>query len=74
MISFRYLNSKEAVIRNMSLGGSNLLVGRISRPASYHPSKEKSKGILSQTKEYADAASIHGIKYIAEDGRHPIER
>ena len=38
------------------------------------PSKEKSKGILSQTKEYADAASIHGIKYIAEDGRHPIER
>ena len=74
MISFRYLNSKEAVIRNMSLGGSNLLVGRISRPASYQPTKQKPKSILSQTNEYADAASIHGIKYIAEEGRHPIER
>ena len=73
MKSFR-LNSKEALIRNMSLGGSNLLVGRISRPASYQPTKQKSKSILSQTIEYADAASIHGIKYIAEEGRHAIER
>ena len=25
-------------------------------------------------KEYADATSLHGLKYIAEDERHPIER
>ena len=28
---------------------------------------------LSQVREYNDGTSIHGLKYITEDGRHIIE-
>ena len=35
----------------------------------------KSGGSLTtQAKAYAEATSIHGIKYISEDGRHSCER
>ena len=30
--------------------------------------------VTKHFKEYAEGTSLHGIKYIGEDGRHPIER
>ena len=40
-----------------------------------HPTKEKDPHDISNSvKEYAEATSIHGIKYITEDGRHHFER
>ena len=30
--------------------------------------------VCKHFKEYADGTSLHGIKYIGEDGRHAIER
>ena len=37
--------------------------------------EHKSGGSLTtQAKEYAESTSIHGIKYISEDGRHLCER
>ena len=36
--------------------------------------KPKDKASLNHAKEYAEAASIHGIKYIAEDERSLFER
>ena len=47
---------------------------RISRSQS-HPAKEKDRQDVSNpVKEYAEASSIHGIKYITEDGRHHFEK
>ena len=36
--------------------------------------KNEFKHSSNIAKEYADATSLHGLKYIAEDERHPIER
>ena len=36
--------------------------------------KNEEKHSSNIAKEYADATSLHGLKYIAEDERHPIER
>ena len=41
------------------------------------PAEEEYKssgGLTTQAKEYAESTSIHGIKYISEDGRHSCER
>ena len=47
---------------------------RITRRQS-HPTKEKDRQDVSNpVKEYAEASSIHGIKYITEDGRHHFEK
>ena len=41
----------------------------------FAPTKEKSENNISKhVKEYAEASSIHGIKYITEDGRHHFEK
>ena len=32
------------------------------------------RGLTTQAREYAESTSIHGIKYISEDGRHSCER
>ena len=37
-------------------------------------SKEENNKVSEHFKEYADGTSLHGIKYIGEDGRHPFER
>ena len=40
-----------------------------------HLSKEQNNTDISNpVKEYAEASSIHGIKYITEEGRHQFER
>ena len=47
----------------------------ISKRPSYVGEEQNNKlSVTKQAKEYADAASIHGIKYISEDGRHSCER
>ena len=47
----------------------------VSKNSSLTIHKMKSETVSSNlAKEYANATSIHGIKYIAEDDRHPIER
>ena len=50
----------------MSLGESKTL--------PRHRSQKTSKPFIQHVKEYAESSSLHGIKYIAEDGRHPFER
>ena len=50
----------------MSLGESKML--------PRHRSPKTSKPYQQHVKEYAESSSLHGIKYIAEDGRHPFER
>ena len=37
-------------------------------------SKKNCGKLTKQAKEYAESTSIHGIKYISEDGRHSCER
>ena len=37
-------------------------------------SKNNCGNLTNQAKEYAETTSIHGIKYISEDGRHSCER
>ena len=37
-------------------------------------SQKHTKPMSQHAKEYAESSSLHGIKYIAEDGRHPFER
>ena len=47
----------------------------ISKHSSPTINKIKPESIsTNHAKEYANATSIHGIKYIAEDDRHPVER
>lgn len=36
--------------------------------------KNESRHSSNIAKEYFNATSLHGLKYIAEDERHPIER
>ena len=49
--------------------------GKIYKRSSLAGQKmSKVRNCLNPAKEYANATSIHGIKYIAEDDRHPIER
>ena len=44
------------------------------RSSSSEEKRNGKKGLPKQAKEYADSASIHGLKYISEDGRHSCER
>ena len=49
--------------------------GYVSKRPLYLGEERKDKMTLpKQAKEYADAATIHGIKYISEDNRHFCER
>ena len=44
-------------------------------PAIYREEERNVRICLpKQAKEYADSATIHGVKYISEDGRHWSER
>ena len=50
---------------------SNIIPKRSSQPGQQ---EINTTTCLYKAKEYAEAASLHGIKYISEDGRHPLER
>ena len=47
---------------------------RISRIPPRLPEEKDQKDYSNPVKEYAEASTIHGIKYITEDGRHHFER
>ena len=47
---------------------------RISRIQPRSTEEKEQQDICNPVKEYAEASTIHGIKYITEDGRHHFER
>ena len=47
---------------------------RISRIPPRLPEEKDQEHNSNPVKEYAEASTIHGIRYIAEDGRHHFER
>ena len=58
----------------MSLGSSKI----VPSPSHYQLPKDRSvkdsKCCIGAFKEYCEASTLHGLRYIVEDGRHPFER
>lgn len=52
----------------------NLKEDVMDPPATYVPPSARKHGVKQHFKEYAEGTSLHGIKYIGEDGRHLCER
>ena len=51
---------------------------KVPSPSHYqlpkHRSSKNSKTLVLQAKEYCETSTLHGLKFIVEDGRHPFER
>ena len=52
----------------------HLKANSIPRRHSPTSNEENNTDTSNPVKEYAEASSIHGIKYITEEGRHQFER